>query len=193
MPFLMYHHTCLRWSLRHMTSPEFKVYTYLISIPIRPKKSAVRGYKNGLEIYNLYKEGRLLAVNVSIGRIARECKLSERTVAYAVKRFCDLGIILKITNYRGRFNNVYIVGIENMWHDDEQFKKDYYFTEFASVHDGCGVADAVRSFILKNRYNSKTLACAEVPGLGKRLIELFAQEYNQKKWDNVVKLWEVRG
>ncbi len=97
MPVLAYHHTSMRWALKHLTAPEFKVYTYLISIVIRPKEVDAKTFRNGIEIYNLYTKGRLLPVNVSISRIALECKLGERTVANAIKRLNAIGIIIKIS------------------------------------------------------------------------------------------------
>lgn len=192
MPFLAYDHTAMRWALKNMTAPEFKVYTYMISIVIRPKKSEAKGYRNGQEIYDLYRKGSLLPVNVSISRIAEQCKLSERTVAKAIGRFDEMGMVFRITHHRGRFSNVYLVGVENMWKADE-FRPDYYFVAFTFIQNGECVPDAVRHFIWEYRHNAKALAHNEIPGTGKKLCELFAQSYNGKKHDNVVKLWEVRG
>ncbi len=193
MPFLAYDHTPMRWALRHLTAPEFKVYIYMISIAIRPRKSDAKWFANAKEIYRLYKEGRLLPVNVSVRRIAKECKLGERTVAKAVKRFAEVGIILKITNHKGRKNNMYLVGIENMWGIGEDFKRDCYFTELCFIQDGNGMPDPVRYFIFNNRYDAKTLSENEIPEIGKRLGELFVGSYNSEKWDKVVNLWPVRG
>jgi hypothetical protein len=41
MSFLAYYHTSMRWALNNLSAPEFKIYTYLISIAIRPRKSEV--------------------------------------------------------------------------------------------------------------------------------------------------------
>jgi len=192
MPFLAYDHTVMRWALKHMTAPEFKVYTYMISIAIRPKKSEAKGFRNGKEIRDLYRKGSLLPVNVSIARIAEQCKLSDRTVAKAIHRFSEKGLVIKITRHRGRFSNVYLVGVENMWKADV-FRPDYYFAAFTFIQDGDSMPDAVRYFILENRYNAKALASNEIPRVNKKLYELFAQSYNAKKHDNVVNLWPRRG
>ena len=192
MPFLAYDHTVMRWALRNMTAPEFKVYTYLISIAIRPKKSEAKGYRNGQEIYDLYRKGSLLPVNVSIGRMAEQCKLSDRTVAKAISRFSEMGLVIKITHHKGRFNNLYIVGVENMW-ATEEFRPDYYFAAFTFIQNGESVPEAVRYFILENRYNAKALASHEIPVVNKKLYELFVQSYNAKKHDNVINLWPRRG
>jgi hypothetical protein len=194
MVFLSYYHTALRWALKNMTAPEFKVYTYLISIPIRAKKAESNKYKNGTEVYALYREGGLLPVNVSAKRMAVECKLGERTVAKAISRFSDLGAILKITDHKGRHNNVYIVGIKNMWYaEDDDFKPEHFFTEFSFIQNGEVLPDAVRYFILNNRYDSETLAHEEVPEMNQTLGELFVQEYQKHRDEGVVKLFQRRG
>ena len=193
MPFLAYDHTPMRWALRNLTSPEFKVYTYMISVAIRPNKSDAKWFPNGKEIYRLYREGRILASNVSVRRIAKECKLSERTVAKAVKRFSDVGIVLKITNYKGRHSNIYLVGVENMWGIGEGFKNDCYFTELRYIQDGSSLPDTVRDFIFNNRHDAQALAQNEIPDIGERLGELFVGSYDNGKWDKMVKLWQVRG
>ena len=193
MPFLAYYHSSLRWALRHMTAPEFKVYTYLISIVIRPKKSDISKYTRGIEVYNIYMKGRMLVVNVSIGRIAKECKLGERTVAKAMKRFSDAGILIKITSHKGRYNHIYLVGIENMWPENKEYKGEYYFTEFKSIQDGNALPDAVRDFIIANKYDAEKLARNGIPELNVKLRDLFVDAYNKKKDDDVVRLWNVRG
>jgi len=192
MSFLAYYHTSMRWALNNLSAPEFKIYTYLISIAIRPRKSEVKGYKNGIEVYNLYRKGRLLPVNVSLGRISKECRLGIRTVSYAIKKFDDMGIIIKITHYKGRNNNVYLVGTENMWFGIEEFKPDCYFTEFTFIQEGNKMPATVREFILSNRYNSEDLCLGKIPGLNKRLGELFVQPRMQIKHDNVLNLWEAK-
>jgi hypothetical protein len=183
----------MRWALRNLTSPEFKVYTYMISVAIRPRKSDARWFPNGKEIYRLYREGRILASNVSVRRIAKECKLSERTVAKAVKRFSDVGIVLKITNYKGRRSNIYLVGVENMWSIGEGLKPDCYFTELCFIQDGNAIPDPVRYFIFNNRYDAQALAQKDIPQLGQRLGDLFVGSYDNEKRDKMVKLWQVRG
>lgn len=128
-----------------------------------------------------------------MGRISKECRLGIRTVSYAIKKFVDMGIIINITHNKGRINNVYLVGIENMWSAGEDFKPDYYFTEFTFIQEGNKMPAQVREFILSNRYNSEALALGKIPVLNKRLEELFAQDKRQIKQDNVVNLSEVRG
>jgi hypothetical protein len=191
MSFLAYYHTALRWALTNLSASEFEVYTYLISIALRPRKSEVKGYTNGKEVYNLYRKGRLLSVNVSLGRIARECGLGIRTVSSAIKTFGERGIIIKITHKRGRTNNVYLVGIENMWADIDSYKPDWYFTEFTFIEEGKEMPPPVRDFILSNRYSSEDLHHGKIPGLNKTLNELFVRVKGQRT-NTVIDLWEAK-
>jgi hypothetical protein len=194
MVFLSYYHTSMRWALRNMTAPEFKIYTYLISIPIRAKKAEINKYKNGIEVYDLYRKGNLLPVNVSVDRIAEECKLGARTVHKAISRFNELGAILKTTNHKGRHNNVYLVGIKNMWYTTEDdFKSEHFFTEFSFIQNGEALPDAVRYFILNNRYDAETLAHEEVPDMNKTLGDLFVSDYPRRRAENTVRLFQVKG
>jgi hypothetical protein len=176
-----------------MTAPEIKIYTYLISIPIRAKKAEINNYKNGIEVYDLYRKGSLLPVNFSVSRIADECKLGERTVARAISRFGALGAILKTTNHKGGHNNVYLVGIKNMWPKDEDFKQEHFFTEFSYIQNGEPLPDAVRYFILSNRYDSETLAHEEVPEMNQTLGELFVEDYPRHLYEGVVRLFQRKG
>jgi len=191
MSFLAYYHKALRWALTNLSASEFKIYTYLISIALRPRKSEVKGYKNGNEVYNLYRKGRLLSVNVSLGRISKECGLGIRTVSYAIKKFDEGGIIIKITHNRGRTNNIYLAGIENMWADIDLFKPDCYFTELTFIEEGKEMPAPVREFILSNRYSSEDLHHGMIPGLNKTLGDLFVRVKGQKT-NTVIDLWEAK-
>jgi len=191
MSFLAYYHTALRWALTNLSASEFKIYTYLISIALRPRKSEVKGYKNGKEVYNLYRKGRLLSVNVSLGRISRECGLGIRTVSYAIQAFDERGIIIKITHNKGRNNNVYLVGIENMWADIDSYKPDWYFTEFTFIEEGKEMPAPVRDFILSNRHSIEDLHHGTIPGLNTTLGDLFVRAKGQRP-DNVIDMWEAK-
>ena len=192
MSFLAYYHTSLRWALRNLSPTEFKTYTYMISIPIRAKKSEVKGYRNGMEVYNLFRKGRLLPVNVSVRRIAEECNLGERTVAYAIKVLDDRGVIIRITHHKGRLNHVYLVGIENMWTTTKEFKPDCYFTDFTFIQEGERMPDGVRDFILSNRYDAEALSRNEIPGIKKSLGDLFAGPRRKSKKSDEVDLWQEK-
>ena len=116
--FLKYYQTQNRWTLSHLNGSEYKLFTYILSIILRPKKPNT-DFKNGQEVYEIYHQGQLLPVNTSHESIAESCNMDTKTVRRALNKLNDMGIALRVSKQRYGINNIYILGMLNRWQRED--------------------------------------------------------------------------
>jgi len=170
--FLKYYHTQNRWALKHLTGSEYKVFTYMLSIILRPKKPNA-DFKNGKEVYEIYRQGQLLPVNTSHEAIAESCNMDVKTVRRALNKLDEMGILLRVSKQSYGINNIYILGLLNTWHRENMTRAEYLFIDTDFLQRGEKMPDDIKKFILKYRRDKSALYTKKIGGQGKSMPEIF--------------------
>lgn len=170
--YLMYYDAHHRWALKHLNGSEYKVFTYMLSIIIRPKKLEA-GFKNGKEVFEIYQHGHLLPVNASYDTIATNCNLDPKTVRRALSKFDEMGVMLKISKQPYGINNIYILGMRNSWHREDMTRSEYLFIDTGFLKRGEKMPDNIKKFIVENRRDKIILYTRRIGAHKKTLSDIF--------------------
>ena len=141
--FLRLYYSQLQWALQHLEGTEYKVFTYLISIIIRPNQRFIE-FKNGKEIYEIYHDGKLLPVNVSHETIRKNCNIDIKTVRRVLKVLHETGVALTVSKKNFGHNNIYLMGMRNIWDREDMKRSEYLFVDTDYLQRGKVIPEDIR-------------------------------------------------
>ena len=129
-----------------LSHAEFRVMVYLLSSALKISRRDER-YKRGEMIASLYQKNGILFANVSQSTIAERCNVDRATAYKVLKKFDDVGAIIKMSNGQEKgLNNFYILGFQNQ-RPDKSGKQEYYLVDSIPIRTGKKLPEEVRKFI----------------------------------------------
>ena len=154
--FLRLYYSQLQWALQHLEGTEYKVFTYLISIIIRPNQRFTE-FKNGKEIYEIYHDGKLLPVNVSHETIRENCTIDIKTVRRVLKVLHETGVALTVSKKNFGRNNIYLMGMRNIWDREDMKRSEYLFVDTDYLQRDKVIPEDIRKLIINNRKDNVSI------------------------------------
>ena len=154
--FLKMYYSQLQWALQYLEGTEYKVFTYLVSIIIRPNQRFIE-YKNGKEIYEIYHDGKLLPVNVSHETIRKNCNIDIKTVRRVLKALHETGVALTVSKKEYGHNNIYLMGMRNIWDREDMKRSEYLFIDTDYLQHGKAIPEDIRHRIINYRKDNVSI------------------------------------
>jgi DNA-binding MarR family transcriptional regulator len=132
-----------------LSHAEFRIMVYLLSSALKISKRDER-YKRGEIIASLYQKSGILCANVSQSTIAERCNVDRATAYRALKKFSEIGAIIKMSDGQEKgSNNLYILGFQNQ-RPNKSGKQEYYLVDSIPIRGGEKLPDKIRKFILEH-------------------------------------------
>jgi DNA-binding MarR family transcriptional regulator len=132
--------------MQSLSHAEYRIMVYLLSSALKISKRDAR-YKRGELIASLYQRNHILFANVSQSTIADRCGINRATAYKALKKFNDIGAVIKMSEGgKGESNDYFIIGFENH-RQDKDGKQEYYLIDSIPIRNGRELPDHIKEFI----------------------------------------------